>query len=719
MKKKMITLAIGATLVTGCATDGDTKTTSSHRGHTMTNTTAEAPTKTVNDFRAMAARHRVVLELPTYETTPAQLQATVDATIDRADTRLTRLAQQNLARVNFDSTILEYDHIKWEFFNVLNRMYVIQNTSTDAEVRAAATEAVKQMTNWAVGVEYRQDVYEVCRAFSDLYEAERRPRLRGEMLKLYTETMRDYKRAGLSLDPTQRDEVERLRKELADLSTDFDSNITNASVTVYFEPGELDGVPQSWLDRTETGDGRHGFRSTVTPHFMAIMQNATSEETRRRMKESRYTVAQEENTEILQEIVRLRDEVARLLSYDSWADYRIEPKMAGDLKTAMDFENRLVEGLEPKFRAEVEAMRALKVADTGDPNAQIEMWDWRFYANKIKKENYSVDSEALRAYFPLDACIGGMFDIYQKIFSLRFDRIDPGFVWEESVTTYVVSDAASDEPLGVFYLDMFPREGKYNHFAQFGIIDGRELPNGKYQRPVVALVCNFTSPTEDMPSLITHGELETLFHEFGHAMHSILTQAKTGRFSGTSVPRDFVEAPSQMLEAWVWDTTVLDTFAADWRDPSKKIDPSVLKRMEEARLATVATTYRRQLAFGLADLRIHAPGSYKDVKATINDTMGEIFFAPPAGSHFAAYWGHLTGYDAGYYGYAWADAIAADMATAFEEAPDRFMSVAVGMRLRNEIYAVGGARPAEESVELFLGRPRSLKPFLQNIGIQD
>ena len=173
------------------------------------------------------------------------------------------------------------------------------------------------------------------------------------------------------------------------------------------------------------------------------------------------------------------------------------------------------------------------------------------------------------------------------------------------VTLHLVYDSLSGEPLGALYLDMFPREGKYNHFAMFPLISGKQLPSGYYQRPTMALICNFPTPGKDKPSLLSHDNVETLFHEFGHALHGILTRTKYSRFAGTSVPRDFVEAPSQMLENWIWDKTVLDAFAADYQDSSKKIPQSVLDKLQEAKKATIARHYRRQLSYGLVDLGLH------------------------------------------------------------------------------------------------------------------
>ncbi len=213
----------------------------------------------------------------------------------------------------------------------------------------------------------------------------------------------------------------------------------------------------------------------------------------------------------------------------------------------------------------------------------------------------------------------------------------------------------------------------------------------------------------------------TLFHEFGHAMHAILTRAKYARFSGTSVPGDFVEAPSQMLENWAWDKKVLDSFAADYRDPSKKIPREILDQLKAAKLAVEGTSYRRQLAFGLADLALHTQihaGNASEAVRSRTRSPAATFLPEPPDTAWVAYFGHIMdGYDAGYYGYAWADAIAADMATVFEKAPDGYFDERAGRRLRREIYEMGNSRDVEISIEKFLGRKQSIEPFLKKIGM--
>jgi thimet oligopeptidase len=677
-----------------------------------------ATPKPLSHYQELAAHHGSILEVPVLETTPATIHQSVDSAIATANGRLDAIAALKPEQADFANTARALDDLSFDAGLAGNRLGLIKETSTNAALREAATEAIKRFEQWAVGLDYREDVYRSIQAFGD-----RNPELHGEDAKLLLETLRDYRRAGLALPREQRDEVERLRKELSRLCTDFDSNITATQKELKFTRAELEGVPDSFFDRpgVKTGDDEFTVKVNVTWQRLTILENALREDVRRQIEEAATRLAMKENVPLLQQIVELRATIAAKLGYASWADFKTEVKMAGTAQAATQFLEDLRQGLEPKFRAELETLRQLKVKHTGDPNAVIHLWDWRYYENQLKKERYQVDAEALRVYFPYEKVLAGMFEVYQRIFGLRFEPVADPVVWADGVELFAVLDSASGEPLGLFYLDMFPREGKYNHFAHFGLVDGKQLPDGRYRRPVSALICNFPPPQPDSPSLLSHGEVETLFHEFGHAMHATLTRAHHVRFSGTSVPRDFVEAPSQMLENWVWDKAVLDRFAADYRDPSKKIPTEILDQLEAAKKSTIAIFYRRQLSFGLLDLALHTqvkPGNGVDVVKLSNTILSNVFLPMPKDSAFVAYFGHLTGYDAGYYGYAWADAFAADMATVFEDAPDRFLDVGIGKRLRHEVYEPGDSRPATTTIQAFLGRAHSIQPFLNELGIQ-
>jgi len=683
---------------------------------TLTPLAGFAATNTLAAFQQSAGKFHSVITIPTFETTTNQVAAAAKKLIADGNAALDRIGQLTVKQVNFTNTLVALDDLNFQIGLVANRLGLIEQTSTNAALRDAATDAIKELSSWAVGLDYREDVYRTLKAF-----AATNPKLSGEDKRLFEETMRDYRRAGLELPKAQRDEVEKLRKELTLLETDYQNNVTKAEKSLTFTKAELAGVPEDFLAQIKTGDDEYTAKANVTWHYLALTDNCSVEATRKKFITAHDNLAREANIPLLQKILVLRDNIARKLGYKNYADYVTETKMVKSGTNAIQFLADLKTGLQPKFAAELEQFRQLKVKDTGDTNAQIYIWDWRYYSNQLKKDKYNVDKEQLRVYFPYQNVLDGMFAIYQRIFGLKFERVEPPYKWVGDLQCYAVSDAQSGEPLGLFYLDMFPREGKYNHFAQFGIVDGKRLPDGTYQRPVCALVCNFPAPTADHPSLMTHDEVETIFHEFGHAMHTILTRAKYARFSGTSVPRDFVEAPSQMLEAWIWDKKVLDTFAADYRDPSKKIPADILAQLEAARLATEGTRYRRQLAFGLMDLTLHSQITATNADQTLplsNKELGTVFLPMVPGTAFVGYFGHIIGYGAGYYGYAWADAIAADMATVFEQAPDGYFDKTAGMRLRKEIYEPGNSRDVNESIEKFLGRPRSNDPFLKRIGLE-
>jgi thimet oligopeptidase len=674
--------------------------------------------KTLNDFQQAGKPFKNLLRLPEFETTVAAINQTADRTMTNANAALDRIGKLAASEVNFTNTIRALDDNGVKIAEAMNRIYLIKETSTNATLRDAATEAVKRLQEWGVSLDYREDVYRAVKAYADT-----QPQLSGEEAKLLTETMRDYRRAGLALPKTQRDEVEKLRKELSAVATDFEGNITKAQKTLKFTKAELAGAPESLLTApgVKTGDDEYSIKVNVTWQYLAVLEHVKSETIRQQMLTEQSSLAKAENTPLVAKILALRYQIATKLGYQNWADFQLEVKMAKTGKTAIEFEQKLRDGLQPKMEAELAEFRKLKAAETGDANAQINLWDWRYYAEQLRKTKYNVDSEQLRNFFPLQSALDGMFAIYQRIFGLKFERVEAPYKWVDDLQLWAVTDAQTAEPLGFFYLDMFPREGKYHHFAMFPLIDGKRHADGSYQRPVVSLVCNFTPPSEGKPSLLDHDSVETLFHEFGHAMHAILTRANYVRFSGTSVPRDFVEAPSQMLEAWVWDKKVLDGFAADYRDPSKRIPPEILDQLKASKYATYACHYRRQLSFGLMDLVLHDQITDQTAAEGLplsTKIMSDTFLPLPEGTAFLCYFGHFTGYDAGYYGYAWADAIAADMATVFENSPDGYFDVATGRRMRDEIYAQGDSRDVNVSIEKFLGRPRSIEPFLKKIGAQ-
>ncbi|HEY3757401.1 MAG TPA: M3 family metallopeptidase [Opitutaceae bacterium] len=674
---------------------------------------------TLNEFAANAAAFNSVIVAPSFATSPDQIRADAKRAIDEANRAYTALGAQDPSRATFESTFRASALIDDQLTTAALAIGFIERSNPSPAMREASDTASKEMNDFSVEAGYREDVYRVLKAFAD-----RNPPTAGEDRRLVDYTMRDFRREGMDLPGPERAKLEALFKQLSSREEDFQTNVIEAKSALVFSKTQLAGVSEHFLESPgiKTGPDAYTVHVNITPERMDVLQNCGVPDTRHAIVVAEFNLARKKNVPLLNQIVGIRGEIARRLGYGSWDDYRTETKMAKTGAAATQFIQNLVSGITPKYESELAEMNALKAKDTGDPHARVDIYDWRYYQNQLVKTKYTVDTDALRVFFPYQRCLDGMFRIYSSIFGIKFEQLQPPYVWADGVTFWGVSDAQTGEPLGLFYLDMFPRDGKYNHFAEFTLQQAHRLADGRIGRPVAALLCNFPPPSATTPPLLAHSEVETMFHEFGHCMHAILTRANYGRFAGTSVPRDFVEAPSQMLQNWVYDKRVLDTFAADYRDPTKKIPEAILDRLNEVRKGTAGVTYRRQLALALLDLRLHGPraeGAPVNCAVETNATWDSVFLAVPLDSAFCAYFPHLgNGYDAGYYGYAWADAISADMATVFQKAPNGYLDQAAGRRMRDEIYSRGDTRDISVSVEKFLGRPESIQPFLERIGIE-
>src|SRR4030095_7495785 len=367
-----------------------------------------AEMKTVDDFRAAATKANAVLTIPDWGKTPAAVEAAMKNAIAKANAGLDQIGAQHPGEATFKSTVVALDDVTYEASLAANRATIIKETNTNPAMRTAAENAVKAFQDWAVGVDYREDVYKVIKAFADTH-----PKLSGEDEKLLNETLRDYRRAGLELPPDQRKEVEELRKELSKLGTDFDTNIVKSNAPVMFSKADLDGLPESFFASPgiKTGDDVYTVMANVTWQFNTVQENAKNEATRKQLYIVRETLAKDKNVPLLNQMLALRNKIAMRLGYKSWDDYQTEVKMAKTGTNAEKYINDLVAGIQPKFDSEVSELQKLKAADTSDPNAKIMVWDWRYYSNQRNKQKYAVDKEALRAYFPFQKVLDGMFNI--------------------------------------------------------------------------------------------------------------------------------------------------------------------------------------------------------------------------------------------------------------------------------------------------------------------
>lgn len=426
---------------------------------------------------------------------------------------------------------------------------------------------------------------------------------------------------------------------------------------------------------------------------------------------------------ILQEMLELRRERAKLLGYPNHAAFQIEIKMAENPENVEVFIKNLVNALKKKLKEELKEILLIKREITKDPKATLDYYDVysskNYYANELKKRKFSIDDEKIREYFPLEIVKRGTLEIYSKLFSVKFVKLFGYPTWHKDVEVYAVKNK-DNEIISYFMLDLYPREGKYGHAAAFNVVSGRvsiEKGKEKYNPPVSCMVTNFKKPTKAVLSLLTHDEMETFFHEFGHIVHGVFTKARYASQSGTSVARDFVEAPSQMLEHWVWDRKMLSILSGHYKNPAKKLPKILLDNLLAAKNHMIALWAMRQLVLASLDMEIHTSSTAKNANKVLSQIMRDYFgVTMPRGSIYPAGFGHISGgYDAGYYGYMWSNVYAADMFTRFEK--EGLLNKKTGADYKKWILEKGSSMDEMELVKKFLGRKPNNRAFLKERGL--
>ena len=507
------------------------------------------------------------------------------------------------------------------------------------------------------------------------------------------------------------------------MSIEFSKNLGEDNTQLTFSKEELEGLPEDFLSGLKKGEKEGEFIVTLQyPDLLPVLRMAKKSATRQRMDKANSSKCQESNTPLLEKTLLLRRERAKLLGYSTHADYILQVRMAKSAANVLNFEKDLAEKLEGHRNKEMQEWLRLKeeeVTSRGEPfDGAVHSFDWNYLHRANMENNFQVDNEAIKEYFPMDVVTNGMLGIYEEILSLKFVEIAEPPVWHESVRMFAVHDADTSEFMGHFYLDLFPREGKYGHAAAFGLLPRYIRKDGSVRHPASAMVANFSKPTETQPSLLKFDEVETYFHEFGHVMHGLCTQSPYARFSGTSVERDFVEAPSQMLENWCYEGEVLRRLSGHYKDNTQKLPEAMLESLIRARNADTGLMNSRQIFFGMFDQAIHSSEEDLIDTAKIYNEFRTKYTgvsAPPE-TNGAASFGHLMGgYDAQYYGYLYSQVFSADMFMQFKQAG--VLSKEVGRRYRDIILAPGGTRDSLDSLVEFLGREPRPEPFLIANGV--
>lgn len=635
-----------------------------------------------------------------------------DKAMKDLDEKLKAIYQIPANERTFANTARAFDAAYDEFSTVYGAVYLMGSTHPADETRNSANEAIVKFSQYDNALQLNEDLYQAFKEYSKTAEAKN---LTGYKEKYLRETIRDFERNGFALSKEKRDQLKEIRDRLSVLTNRFSRNIAEYNDFLIVSEQEMDGLDEDYKKARLQDDGTYKIDLSY-PSYRPFMQLSESEEARKDLFMKYMNRASDKNLVTLEKVVLNRKEMVDLLGYETFAEYRLETRMAKNPETVWEFENSLIEKVKEKGQQDYNEVLEIKRQRTGNDTASVvNAWEYSYYNHILQKEKYQVDSEKVKEYFELNNVLDGLFNITQNLFDVKYQEVKDASVWHKDVRLFEVID--NGDVIGRFYLDLYPRENKYRHAACFPVVKGRSTDNG-YQVPVAALVCNFPQPTEDKPALMPHSQVETFFHEFGHVLHNMLTRAELAGFSGTAVSRDFVEAPSQIFENWTWDYKSLKLFARHY-ETDDVLPEELFNKMYAAKNVGSGVSTLYQIFYGLIDMTIHDKYNPHETRTTtdiVKELQQKIILTPFVdGTNFQAAFGHLMGYAASYYGYLWSNVYAQDMFSVFEKGG--ILNPEVGKRYRDIILAEGGSREPIELVKEFLGREPNPEAFYKSLGL--
>jgi len=614
----------------------------------------------------------------------------------------------------FENTILALEEAGGPYDEQLSCAHILGNTSINKSVRDAVHKASEEYSKEIVDIAYDEELYGAVKEYIE--GNAKKEKLADDQKRLLKDTWKGYLRMGFALSHNKRELIKKNLKERSKLGIAFDKNLNEYKDHIWVSPRETEGLPELYC-KGLTRDTKGRYKVTLEyPDSGPFLTNAKNDAKRKELADKLSLKGGKKGLEILTKLMKLRAEHARILGYDNHATYVLEERMAKTPDTVYAFLNDLKSKAQPLWKKEFALLQEFKRDVVGNKKTPYLYYD-SYYSNELRKKLFNVDGQKIREYFPFEQVKKGLFEVYQTLLGVMFRKMNIP-LWHPDVESYEVLDKGV--VISYFFMDLFPREGKYGHACADCFFTGRVVKKeGKeyYKAPATLIIANFAKPQKDTPSLLTHGEVETLFHEFGHVMHSVLTKARFASQSGYNASWDYVEMPSQILENWVWDKKILKMISKHFKT-GEVLPDQLIESMQKAKKFLTGYSVLRQLTFSYLDMDMHT----HKVKGRLNTHASELTkkiipqIPGPAKSLHPAGFGHLAhGYDAGYYGYLWSEVYAEDMFTEFEK--KGLLNKEIGKKYREWILEAGSSMDEIDLVKGFLGRKPNNKAFLRSIGV--
>ena len=648
-----------------------------------------------------------------FDYTPKEIAALEAQAAQELEVNLNFLAKIPAQDRDFNNTVLALESAYTAYWFVPKNLSLLAYFHADPDVRKAAAQLEAKGSQTKAAVFARKDIYQALKEYADT-----NPRLAHEDARLLSKWLERYERAGMALSDKEAAEYARLNTERLNKITQFNVNLNNYQDELLVTREELDGMGETFINRlARTDDGKY-ILTLKYPDYNPFMASAKNEKARKALQEKFARRGGKENVALLEDTLELRRQQAALLGYEKYPDYVLPVRMAKDYKTLEKFLKNLQKEVTPLAEKELKNYLKLKQETTGQKAKEMTAWELPYWENEYKKKYYQVDNDKIKEYFQADRVVAGMFDIFGNLFGVTFEKADLP-AWHPDVQVYQIKDKKTGELISNFYLDMYPRDGKYTHAATWSFVDRFQLPDGSYQTPSVVIAANFTPAGNGVPALLEHSEVETLFHEFGHVLQMSMATSKYATLTGDNVAWDYIETHSQLLENWAWQPQVLKQISAHYQT-GEPLPDEMMEALVKSKNAGAATAFIRQNFLGQFDVAAHAADKRVDTTKLYAQMMKDITGVPMTpGTIPQASFGHIMSltdpYDVGYYVYAWSLVIAQDIFSQFQE--QGLFNAELGARLREYIYTPGTVYDESEMVEKFLGRPYNDKAFLKELGI--